>query len=158
MLVGKKYEAVLEADPRLIRQYSDAADVPRRYIYLVYIDEWGKSVVLFPSLEAGAEGNHLPYYAEAGQEKLKETISLYECDVDTATPDTYYLLVTDKRLPDPSVLEVEAFRSEQAGARGGSDPLSQLLVNTGSATRGIKSPPVSPNWSIEKVTIQCVEK
>jgi len=158
MLVGKKYEAVLEADPRLIRQYSDAADVPRRYIYLVHIDEWGKSVVLFPSLEAGAEGNHLPYYAEAAQEKLKETISLYECDVDTATPDTYYLLVADKRLPDPSVLEVEAFRSEQAGARGGSDPLSQLLVNTGSATRGIKSPPVSPNWSIEKVTIQCVEK
>jgi hypothetical protein len=163
MNVGEKYDAVLAADPRLIKQYTDPSDLPRRYVYLVHISEWGESKVYFPDLAGGGEGNRLPLL-RAGQDKPDEIIKLRGFTVTDPSPDTYYLLVTDERLGDPLVLETEPVRTRGAPeglssrGSGGSSPLGRLLERTGSATRGDTLDAVPANWSIQKVTIQCLAK
>jgi hypothetical protein len=71
--------------------------------------------------------------------------------------DTYFLLTSDNAIDNPEVLNFEGVRTE-AGTRGTSDPLTDLLSSASSMTRGASTRPVPALWSIETLTFRSVPK
>ena len=69
--------------------------------------------------------------------------------------DTYFLLTSDNAIDNPEVFNFEGVRTE-AGTRGASDPLTDLLSSASSMTRGAGARPVPAMWSIETLTFRSV--
>ena len=81
-----------------------------------------------------------------------------EADIEIGSPfgvDTYFLLTSDNAIDNPEVFHFEGVRTE-AGTRGASDPLTDLLSSTSSMTRGGATRPVPALWSIETLTFRSV--
>ncbi len=148
---GESYELVLLYDEAMAR-----STVRSRYVYVVAFDSSGKSVVLFPSANGGAGENYLPPREETGRPPT-EAIRLGRDRYAIGAPfgvDTYVMLATAGALPDPTVLEGEAVRT-RGGRAGPGDALTLLLLQTGSATRGVQQ--ATPTyWMIERLTIESV--
>ena len=71
--------------------------------------------------------------------------------------DTYFLLTSDNAIDNPEVLNFEGVRTE-AGMRGASDPLTDLLPSASSMTRGAKTRPVPAMWSVETLIFRSVAR
>ena len=71
--------------------------------------------------------------------------------------DTYFLLTSDNAIDNPEVFNFEGVRTE-AGTRGSTDPLTDLLSSASSMTRAAAARPVPALWSIETRTFRSVPK
>jgi hypothetical protein len=148
---GESYELVLLYDEAMGRSI-----VRSRYVYIVAFDSSGKSVLLFPSANAGAGENYLPPKGDTGRppaEAMRVGRDRYIIGAPFGV-DTYVMLATASALADPTVLEGEAVRRRGVGA-GSGDALTRLLSQTGSATRGLH-PATPTDWTIERLTIESV--
>jgi len=81
-----------------------------------------------------------------------------DADIEIGSPfgvDTYFLLTSDNAIDNPEVFNFEGVRTE-AGTRGASDPLTDLLSSASSMSRGANTRPVPTLWSIETLTFRSV--
>ena len=146
---GESYDVVLVRDDAMAGQA-----FTRRFVYAFAIDSTGKGVLLFPESASGAVENRLPAAIPESGELPKE-IPLRSFNVSAPFGiDTFVLLTTETQLADPSVLEGEAVRRGE-GTRGASDPLTRLLAQKRSGTRGVTTP-TPADWSIERLPILSV--
>jgi uncharacterized caspase-like protein len=120
-----------------------------RYIYIFTIDSSGKSALLFPR-DAGSVENRLPLAPPSGTTGWIPPVEIALDDTaqfrvtEPYGIDTYLLLTTDQRLPNPGVLEWEGVK------RIPETPLEQLLALTMSGARA-GAPITTAHWSIERV-------
>jgi hypothetical protein len=126
----------------------------RRFVYVFAIDSAGSSTLLFPRGAAGAVENRLPVAVPDSTELPREiTLAAFR----VAPPfgiDTFMLLTSATQLADPTVLEGEAVRRMEM-TRGSTDPLTQLLAQQRSTTRGAAAS-TPPSWSLERLSILSV--
>jgi hypothetical protein len=135
-----------------------AKQLQPRYVYVFAIDSAGKSVLLFPR-DAGSVENRLPVADPAGlpvpspsSEILLDKTAQFE-----VTPpygiDTYFLLTTAQRLPNPGILAWDGVRDRP----GAETPLEELIAQAASGTRS-PGPAVPADWSLEKVVCESVAR
>jgi hypothetical protein len=146
---GERYDLILALDDAMGRDGYD-----RRFVYVFAVDSDGRSQLLYPSSSAGGVENRLP---QRGLDELPKEIKLQSFTVtEPYGVDTFLMLTSATPLADPSVLEGEAVRG-RAASRGLDDPLTRLLAQTGSGTRGtMTSTPTE--WSFERLSVQSVAK
>jgi hypothetical protein len=132
--------------------------VERRWVYVVVIDSWGNTQVIFPPGTQGNVGNHVPYDGDGGDLNANGR----EIDLGGAADaglfsisspfgvDTYVLLASGEPLPDPGMLNNQGVRT-----RGAEDanPLQKLLGNLGIQARD-GGDIIPTDWSVEKLMIQ----
>ncbi|MBW8864015.1 MAG: caspase family protein [Verrucomicrobia bacterium] len=134
--------------------------VQKQWIYVMVIDSWGKTQVVFPPVAQGNVQNRVPYdladqnnVAAAPAEILLGGPS--QSNFFTVTSpfgiDTYVL----EPIPELSVLNSDGVRTRNRGAE--ENPLQELLQNTGDQMRG-PEPGVPTDWSIQKVCIKSSPK
>ena len=146
---GEQFDLILTLDEGMGREGYD-----RRFVYVFAVDSDGRSQLLFPASTAGGVENRLP---ARGPGELPKEIKLQSFKVtEPFGVDTFLMLTSATALADPSVLEGEAVRG-RAASRGVDDPLTRLLAQTGSGTRGIMTP-TPTDWSFERLSIQSVPK
>ena len=144
------YGFALELDSLLLKSW----DRESRWIYVFGIDKDGNSTLLFPRTASSVENkmppNQYPFPTEIqiGPKSLFRIVPPFGFD-------TYIMLTSADAIPDPTVFNSTGVRTREA-SRGGS-PLSSLLRNVGSSTRG-PAPVVPTTWSIERSIIQSVPK
>ena len=68
--------------------------------------------------------------------------------------DTYILLASEERIPDPYILE---FQGVMTRGKGSDTPLAKLLQGIGTASRAPKAD-VPLNWSIDRIYLRSVGK
>jgi hypothetical protein len=138
---GEDYRLSLRA------RTTPVADVQRRYVYAFLIDSWGRGILLYP---ASSVENRFPL----DPAKLPTEIALQASFV--ASPpfgvDSYFLLTTDEPLPNPWVLEWDGIRTRK---RDTSTPLESILATVGESRSGERNV-TSPQWSIQRITIESV--
>jgi hypothetical protein len=134
--------------------------VQKQWIYVMVIDSWGKTQVVFPPIAQGNVQNRVPYDladqnngAAAPAEILLGGPSQSKFFTVTSPfgIDTYVLLTSAEPIPELSVLNSDGVRTRNRGA--GENPLMELLQNTGDQMRGPESG-VPTDWSIQKVCIK----
>ncbi len=127
------------------------AHVDPRYFYVFLIDSDGRSILLYPN-PATPDQNRFPVPPGAPAE-----IPLGRDGVFRVSPpygvDTYFLLTSDERIPNPWVLDSEGVRAR--GPRG-TTPLEELLSITGGWERSATRSPTPVVWSVEKKLFQSV--
>jgi hypothetical protein len=131
--------------------------VTPRYVYVFSIDKNGEGKLLYP--QASVE-NRFPYKTQEFQEKYPARIqvgakALFKISEPFGL-DTYILLTTAEPLPDPAVLNFSSVRA-RGNEKGLDNPLTVLLKNVGSGTRGNEG--LAPTtWSIRRLMIQSVPR
>ena len=150
---GERYGLVLHADSAQLSPWLE-----RRWVYVFGIDSRGKSVLLFPASGAGNVFNRLPYQpGPTGQWPTELRLgreSLFHISAPFGM-DTYVLLTSDEALP-LDAFEWDGVR-EGASRGGGGSPLASLLLGNSVGTRS-PAADVSPNWSIERLSILSAPK
>jgi hypothetical protein len=146
---GESYGLVLKASPN-----ADVKQVEKRWVYVVSLDSWGKTQLVFPAVEQGNSLNRLPYdQVDANQKAYPAEIQLGDRNLFTVSEpfgiDTYILLTSLEPISDPSVFNSEGVRTRGKALSG----LTGLFANTGAQTRGATAH-VPSNWSIERVSIR----
>jgi hypothetical protein len=124
------------------------AFVDRQWVYVLGIDCTGRGRLLYPR---GPEGNQLP---EAGNVPAEIPLTTAGRGITIVPPfglDSYILLATSERLPDPSILDFEPVTTR--GFHAPESPLGQLLGAASAGTRGMEQP-VPSNWSVQYVQIK----
>ena len=154
---GEKYKLYLKADEAALKS---AKNLTRRWVYVFIIDSSGASTLLYPDSSRGNEGNLQPYAQLGEQPKFEPLIALPGGDFDfqVSSPfgvDSYFLLTTQDAI-DPSVFTAEGVRTGTRGAPA--DPLSQMLSDVNTGTRGAAKAETPGTWSIEVQTIRSVAK
>jgi hypothetical protein len=146
---GERFDLILTLDDAMGRDGYD-----RRFVYVFSVDSDGRSQLLYPARTAGGVENRLP---QRGLDELPKEIQLRTFTVtEPYGVDTFLMLTSATPLADPSVLEGDAVRS-RAASRGLEDPLTRLLAQTGSGTRGVVTA-TPTDWSFERFSIQSVAK
>jgi len=151
----ESYGLVLQADEAKLKPWVD-----KRFVYVFAIDNNGNSQLLFPQRDAGSVGNRVPYDT-AGQEKYPPSeIQLGGARLFVIGPpfgvDAYILLASEEPIPNPRVLAFEGVKT-RGGSKEDETPLTKLLHDVGSATRGTY-PPAPTNWSIQRSLIKSAPK
>lgn len=129
--------------------------VTLRYVYVFSIDKDGNGKLLYPP--ASVE-NRFPPEIETKKPKYSAKFQLGpESLFRISKPfglDTYILLTTTEPLPNPEVLNFSGVRS-RGEEKGLGDPLSELLNDVGSGSRG--DPRCAPtSWSVQRLMIRSV--
>ena len=139
----------------------------RRWVYVFAISQQGKGTLLFPRLDSGNEGNHLPR-AEKDEKPLAPAVPLLRLldqssDLEVSEPwgiDTYIVISTKEAIPNPGIFDfdgVQSIRSAQSRGNSGS-PLQDLLDACGNSTRGTLVAKAPSEWSIERITFRSARK
>lgn len=159
---GEQYKLYLQLDPNY-----KAATTARRWVYVFAISQEGKGTLLFPRLDSGNEGNHLPR-AEKDEKPTAPAVPLLTLldqpyDLEVGEPwgtDTYIMISTKDAIPNPGTFEFEGVQTSRgAESRGSSgSPLQDLLDACGNSTRGTLAPKAPSEWSIERITFQSAPK
>ena len=156
---GERYKLYLRANPSALAARDSLAP---RWVYVFVIDHFGDGTRVFPPPGHGNEGNRLPYAQVGDKPDFHPLIPLSggsaEADIEIGSPfgvDTYFLLTSDNAIDNPEVFHFEGVRTE-AGTRGASDPLTELLSSASSMTRSGNPRPVPALWSIEALTFRSV--
>jgi hypothetical protein len=159
---GEQFKLFLQLDPKY-----KLTTTARRWVYVFAISQQGKGTLLFPRLESGNEGNHLPR-AEKDEKQVAPAAALLRLldqpyDMEIGEPwgtDTYILISTKDAIPNPGIFEFDGVQSARgAQSRGGSgSPLQDLLDATGNSTRGSYAAKAPSEWSIERITFQSAKK
>ena len=156
---GEQYKLYLRADANALAARDSLTP---RWVYVFVIDHFGDGTRVFPPPGRGNEGNRLPYAQVGEKSDFQPLIPLSgvspDADIAIGSPfgvDTYFLLTSDNAIDNPEVFNFEGVRTE-AGTRGTSDPLTDLLSSASSMTRGAGARPVPAMWSIETLTFRSV--
>jgi hypothetical protein len=159
---GEQYKLLLQLDPNY-----KATTTARRWVYVFAISQEGKGTLLFPRIDSGNEGNHLPR-AEKDERPMAPAAPLLTLldqpyDMEIGEPwgtDTYILISTKEAIPNPGIFEFEGVQSSRgAQSRGSSgSPLQDLLDDCGNSTRGSIVAKAPSEWSIERITFQSARK
>ena len=154
---GEQYKLYLRAAPKALAACDSLAP---RWVYVFVVDHFGTGTRVFPPPGRGNEGNRLPYAQVGEKPDFQPLIPLTgdspELDFAIDSPfgvDTYFLLTSDNAIDNPEVFNFEGVRTE-AGTRGASDPLTDLLLSASSMTRSTNARPVPAMWSIETQTFR----
>lgn len=147
---GTDVKLFLQADPASLEQ-----PFVSRYVYVVALDSFGHTQLLFPYPAANIF-NLLP-------SRIK--------DASTPPPrielppglkvskpfgrDTYILLTSEEEVPDPSVFEQAGVRTRGKGESGSSNPLQVLFGDLAQGARGGERP-MPKNWSISRLFVRSV--
>jgi len=138
---GEQYKLMLRAMPGA----SLKAVSPRR-VYVFVIDSFGRGTLVFgENLE-----NEFPRIGDDSA----ELIPLTDVTITISEPyglDHYFLLASATPIDNPET--VFSFSDVRTRGAQPADPLSRLLVHTGTATRGTVTN-VPLNWSIERLTLR----
>lgn len=141
LIEGERYELVLRAFPALMQR------APQRYTYVFEIDSTGKSTLLFPV--SGLE-NRIPVDPATPPAVVVLQPPAF---LETRPPfgvETFFLLTSDERLPNPWVLEWSSVRTR---APRSNDPLQELLAQTNDGTRAVAI--VTPsNWTLQRLVFE----
>jgi hypothetical protein len=159
---GEQYKLFLQLDPSY-----KATTTTRRWVYVFAISQQGKGTLLFPRLDSGNEGNHLPR-AEKDERPTAPAAPLIALldqpyDMEISEPwgtDTYIIVSTKEAIPNPGIFDFDGVQSTRgAQMRGDSgSPLQDLLDATGNSTRGAMAAKAPSEWSIERITFQSAKK
>jgi len=154
---GVKYDLVLVADEAALKRLQDDNQhVKQRRIYVFAIDSQGNSALLFNRL--GDVENLYPIDPDRPPGKQPTLIVLGEPGMIGMAPpfglDTYILLTSDERIPDPYILEFQGVISR---GKGSDTPLAKLLQGIGTASRAPKAD-VPLNWSIDRIYLRSMGK
>jgi hypothetical protein len=159
---GEQYKLFLQLDPAY-----KGTNTARRWVYVFAISQQGKGTLLFPRLDSGNEGNHLPR-AERDERQMAPAAPLIRMldqpyDLEIGEPwgtDTYILISTKDALPNPNIFDFEGVQSTRgAQSRGSSgSPLQDLLDSCGVSSRGVIAAKAPTEWSIERITFQSAKK
>lgn len=142
-----KMTLVLKADSAALENW----DRKKRFCYVFAIDTKGNSTLLFPPRNFGNElfpTRSSPFLKE---EPLKVNFKI-------SAPfglDTYFLLTTETPITDVSIFQANGVLDR--GSKGGDNPLTKLLRNVGSRTRGIE-PDTPSDWTIQKLMLNSLPK
>jgi hypothetical protein len=150
MYGGKSYRLFLHATDDAMKSWSGE----RQFVYVITIDNLGKTQVIFPPQSLGSVENFLPIQRSGGYQ-LEVPLSGSFNIVPPFGTDTFILLTTSEALPNPHVLA-----SEGVLTRGGEDSdnlLMNLLSNVGASSRS-RSPATPASWTITQTTIVSIEK
>jgi len=159
---GDKYKLFLQLDPAYKSEMT-----PRRWVYVFAIDQKGDGTLLFPRVDSGNEGNHLPRAEkdEAPMVAAVRAIPLTEGDYDLEVSepwgtDTYIVISTKEAIPNPKVFQFEGVQTARgAEERGHSgNALQDLLDTCGEAARGMIASKAPAEWSIERLAFQSAPK
>ena len=158
---GEQYKLYLQLDPKYT-----VRTATRRWVYVFAIDQEGKGTLLFPKLESGNEGNHLPRAEKDESPSAAATplITLLEgpYDLEISEPfgtDTYILISTKEAIPSLNTFAFDGVQSMRGAARGSSgSPLEDLLNACGDSSRGVIAAKAPSEWSIERLTFQSAKK
>jgi caspase domain-containing protein len=157
---GENYKLYLKADDAALK----GANLAQRWVYVFVIDSFGESTLLYPAMQRGNDRNLLPYAQLGDHPKFESQIPLTgdeKFDLTVTAPfgvDSYFLLTSQDAI-DPAAFSAEGVRT-RAGTRGGAaaDPLSELLSDVNTGTRGARKAETPATWSIEGQSIRSVEK
>lgn len=149
---GDEITMVLRADPPRL-----AEPIAPRWVYVLALDEWGKSTLLYPP-GGGGGLNRLPTREQSANPP--SDMPLLDGRFTIAEPlgmDTYIMLASAEEIPDPSVLEQQGVRTREP-VRGYSPlGLAALLGDLGTNTRGAdRTTPT--NWSLQRFAVRSKEQ
>jgi uncharacterized caspase-like protein len=154
---GLSYDLVLVANDASLQLLQDQKRyVKQQRIYVFSIDNHGDSSLLFPP--SGDVENVYPIDPDKPPLQQPTLIVLGKPGlIDIGPPfglDTYIMLSSDERIPDPNVL---GFTGVISKSRGNDTPLARLLEGIGSATRAPQAN-VPQNWSLDRMYLRSVGK
>jgi len=154
---GVKYDLVLMADEAALKRLQDENQhVKQRRIYVFAIDSQGNSALLFN--RRGDVENLYPFDPDKPPMQQPKLIVLGEPGMLGMAPpfglDTYILLTSEERIPDPYILEFQGVISR---GKGSDTPLAKLLEGIGTASRAPKAD-VPLNWSIDRIYLRSMGK
>ena len=154
---GAKYDLVLVADEAALKRLQDDNQhVKQRRVYVFAIDSHGDSALLFN--RRGDVENIYPFDPDKLPVQQPKVILLGEPGMIGMAPpfglDTYILLASEERIPDPYILEFQGVISR---GKGSDTPLAKLLQGIGTASRA-PAAAVPLNWSIDRIYLRSVGK
>jgi hypothetical protein len=154
---GVKYDLVLVADEAALKRLQDDNQhVKQRRVYVFAIDSHGDSALLFN--RRGDVENLYPFDPDKLPMQQPKVILLGEPGMIGMAPpfglDTYVLLVSEERIPDPYILE---FQGVITRGKGSDTPLAKLLHDIGTASRAPQTD-VPLNWSIDRIYLRSMGK
>lgn len=154
---GVKYDLVLVADEAALKRLQDDNQhVKQKRIYVFAIDSQGNSSLLFN--RRGDVENLYPFDPDKPPLQQSKLIVLGEPGMIGMAPpfglDTYILLTSEERIPDPYILEFQGVISR---GKGSETPLAKLLQGIGTASRAPKTD-VPLNWSIDRIYLRSMGK
>jgi len=154
---GVKYDLILVGDEAALKRLQDDNQrVKQRRVYVFAIDSHGDSALLFN--RRGDVENLYPFDADKLPMQQPKVILLGEPGMLGMAPpfglDTYILLASEERIPDPYILE---FQGVMTRGKGSDTPLAKLLQGIGTASRAPKAD-VPLNWSIDRIYLRSVGK
>jgi hypothetical protein len=147
---GENYQVELVADSAAITNR-----IERRRIYVFAIDSHGNAGLVYPQ---GANVENRVPFDRAPDGRWPTNIPLGpQSQFGIGAPygvDSFLLLASDEVI-EPWAFEWSGVRSATRGA--GAGPLSSLLENTGTRTRGtVTQAPLS--WSLDRVIIRTIDR
>jgi hypothetical protein len=154
---GMKYDLVLVAEEAALKRLQDDNQhVKQRRVYVFAIDSHGDSALLFN--RRGDVENLYPFDPDKPPTQQPKVMLLGEAGMIGMAPpfglDTYVLLASEERIPDPYILEFQGVISR---GKGSDTPLARLLQGIGTASRAAKTD-VPLNWSIDRIYLRSVSK
>ncbi len=154
---GVKYDLVLVADEAALKRLQDDNQyVKRRRVYVFSIDSHGDSYLLFN--RNGDVENLYPLDPDKPPMSQPKVILLGEPEMISMAPpfglDSYMLLVSEERIPDPYILE---FKGVITRGKGSDTPLAKLLQGIGTASRAPHAE-VPLNWSIDRIYLRSMAR
>jgi len=159
---GDKFKVFLSADPK---QLEHPENLEQRWVYVFALDHFGTGNLIFPELERGNVGNHLPYTMAHEVPKFEPLIPLTgaeEYDFSISEPfgvDSYFLVASKEPIDNLQAFQFDGLRTQETTRSAAlTDPLTSLLLGATSGTRGVAPRSVPTQWSIEALTLRSVPK
>jgi hypothetical protein len=147
---GEVYGLALRADPESLKR-----GVQRRWIYVFTMDSFGARQLLYPRGELGDVENFLPIPGAPAPAEIPLVERLFRISPPYGT-DTFFLLASDKKLPDPFVLNEEGVRTRGVKGPGDEDALPvDLLAPV--MYRGAALDVQPADWTLRRVAITSEE-
>jgi hypothetical protein len=149
VVAGETYGLALRARAEALK-----GAVQRRWIYVFGMDSFGSRQLLYPIGELGDVENLLPPEGTPPAE-VSLVKELFRVSPPFGT-DTYFLLASDQKLPDPLVLSEEGVRTR--GLKGGGEnealPIDLLAPVM---TRGMQVGAKPADWTLRRLTVTSAE-
>jgi hypothetical protein len=151
MYEGKMYRLYLHAT----KEQMDSWRVGRRYVYVLTIDNTGKTQVIFPPAPIGSVENFLPIM-RGDAYPLEIPLSSNFKIVPPLGTDTFILLTTSEALPNPDALSTEGVLSRGPSEKS-DNPLMNLLLDVGTNSRS-RSLTSGASWTVNQTTFISTKK
>lgn len=128
-----------------------------RYVYVIGLDRYGKSSVLYPQNKDIEQIRTLPYDKESPPQEIELEKSNFTITKPFGT-DTYVLITSDSRIPDIELLNDSiGVLTDEAKRKGSFDDFADYIFGTTTAKkRGDIM--LTTSWSVKRITIESRKK